>query len=46
MADPTLAEIVRRLVETYHPLRIYLFGSRARSAATADTPDNPIRQIA
>jgi predicted nucleotidyltransferase len=37
MADPTLAEIVRRLVETYHQLRIYLFGSRARSAATADS---------
>ena len=37
MADPTLAEIVRRLVETYHPLRIYLLGSRARSAATADS---------
>ena len=28
--DPALAELVRRLVEIYHPLRIYLFGSRAR----------------
>ena len=28
--DPALAEFVRRLVEIYHPLRIYLFGSRAR----------------
>jgi predicted nucleotidyltransferase len=27
---PALAEFVRRLVEIYHPLRIYLFGSRAR----------------
>lgn len=31
--DPTLAEITRRLVETYRPERIYLFGSRARGAA-------------
>lgn len=31
--DPTLAEIVRRLVETYQPERIYLFGSRARGTA-------------
>jgi excisionase family DNA binding protein len=29
-SDPTLAEIVRRLVEAYEPERIYLFGSRAR----------------
>ena len=36
-ADPALAEIVRRLVETYRPLRIYLFGSRARSTTTADS---------
>lgn len=35
--DPTLAEIVRRLVETYRPLRVYLFGSCARSTATADS---------
>jgi len=28
--DPVLAEIVRRLVQTYQPERIYLFGSRAR----------------
>jgi excisionase family DNA binding protein len=28
--DPRLAEIVRRLVETCRPERIYLFGSRAR----------------
>jgi uncharacterized protein len=25
-----LAEVIRRLAETYHPLAIYLFGSRAR----------------
>ena len=35
--DPALAEIVRRVVETYRPLRVYLFGSRARSTATADS---------
>jgi excisionase family DNA binding protein len=29
-SDPTLAEIVRRLIEAYQPERIYLFGSRAR----------------
>lgn len=28
--DAALAEFVRRLVEIYHPLCIYLFGSRAR----------------
>ena len=27
---PLLVELVRRLVETFHPERIYLFGSRAR----------------
>jgi predicted nucleotidyltransferase len=32
-ADPMLGEIVRRLVETYDPERIYLFGSRARDTA-------------
>jgi len=35
--DPTLAEITRRLVETYRPERIYLFGSRARGAAGEDS---------
>ena len=35
--DPTLAEITRRLVETYRPERIYLFGSRARGTASADS---------
>jgi predicted nucleotidyltransferase len=35
--DPTLAEITRRLVETYQPERIYLFGSRARGTAGADS---------
>ncbi len=28
--DPVLSEVVRRLAEVYHPLRIYLFGSTAR----------------
>jgi len=35
--DPVLAEIVRRLVEVYHPLRIYLFGSAARGDAGPDS---------
>lgn len=35
--DPTLAEITRRLVETYRPERIYLFGSRARGTAGPDS---------
>lgn len=33
--DPTLAEIVRRLVDAYRPERIYLFGSKARGEAGA-----------
>jgi uncharacterized protein len=36
-ADPTLIEITRRLVETYRPERIYLFGSRARGTGGADS---------
>ena len=36
-ADPTLVEITRRLVESYGPERIYLFGSRARGTAGADS---------
>ncbi len=35
--DPTLAEIVRRLVEAYEPECIYLFGSRARGDAGPDS---------
>ena len=35
--DPALAEVVRRLVETYHPVRIYLFGSVARCEAGPDS---------
>jgi predicted nucleotidyltransferase len=35
--DPTLAEITRRLVETYRPERIHLFGSHARGTAGADS---------
>jgi predicted nucleotidyltransferase len=37
MGDPTLAEIVRRLVEAYQPERIYLFGSTARDEAGRDS---------
>lgn len=35
--DALLAEVVRRLVETYHPERIYLFGSRARGDRDAES---------
>ena len=35
--DPILADIVRRLVDVYHPERIYLFGSVARGAADPDS---------
>jgi predicted nucleotidyltransferase len=35
--DPILAEIVRRLVEAYHPERVYLFGSHARGEAGPDS---------
>lgn len=31
--DPKLAELVRRLVATYQPARLYLFGSRGRGHA-------------
>ena len=34
--DPRLAEVVRRLVAAYEPLRIYLFGSVARGEAGPD----------
>lgn len=37
IADPRLAEVVTRLVEAYHPDRIYLFGSRARGDAGHDS---------
>jgi uncharacterized protein len=35
--DPVLDEIVRRLVAAYQPLRVYLFGSRARGDAGPDS---------
>ncbi len=35
--DPTLEEIVQRLVEAYHPEQIYLFGSSARGEAGPDS---------
>ena len=31
--DPALQEIVQRLADAYDPLRIYLFGSKARGEA-------------
>jgi uncharacterized protein len=36
-SDPVLAEIVRRLVAAYDPMRIYLFGSMARAEAGPDS---------
>jgi predicted nucleotidyltransferase len=35
--DPVLDEIVRRLVKTFEPERIYLFGSRARGEGGPDS---------
>ena len=35
--DPVLAEVVRRLVQAYAPERVYLFGSKARGDAGADS---------
>ena len=35
--DPAIGEIVRRLVRAYHPDRLYLFGSVARSASGPDS---------
>ena len=35
--DPALREIVRRIADAYHPLRIYLFGSKARGTAGPDS---------
>jgi len=32
-----LREVVRRLIDTYHPARIYLFGSVARGDANSDS---------
>ena len=36
-SDPILAEVVRRLVSAYRPVRIYLFGSVARGDAGQDS---------
>lgn len=36
-SDSVLQEVVRRLVATYRPDRIYLFGSHARGEATSDS---------
>ena len=37
VSDPTLREIVQRLVDAFEPEAIYLFGSRARGEAGADS---------
>jgi uncharacterized protein len=36
MPDQKLSEIVKRLVKTYEPLHIYIFGSSARDEAGSD----------
>ena len=36
-SDLKLAELVRRLVDAFQPERLYLFGSRAREEAGADS---------
>lgn len=35
--SPLVAEMTRRLIEVYHPVRIYLFGSAARGDAGPDS---------
>ena len=35
--DPALREIVQLLADAYHPLQIYLFGSKARGTAGPDS---------
>jgi predicted nucleotidyltransferase len=35
--DPILREMVRRLVDAYHPQRVYLFGSRGRGEGGPDS---------
>jgi predicted nucleotidyltransferase len=37
VTDPTLAELLRRLVAAYQPERVYLFGSRARGEVGPDS---------
>ncbi len=36
-AHPVLADMVERLVRTFHPERIYLFGSRARGTGAEES---------
>ena len=36
-SDSKLSELVRRLVDAFQPERLYLFGSRARDDADADS---------
>lgn len=37
VTDPLLSRMVARLVEAFHPLRIYLFGSHARGEPGPDS---------
>lgn len=51
--DPVITEAVRRLIDVYRPLRIYLFGSVARGDAGPDSdydfmivvPDDAPREL-
>lgn len=37
MTEPPIQDIIRRIVETFSPKRVVLFGSRARSTAQSDS---------
>jgi uncharacterized protein len=37
LEDPEFYEMVRQIADAYHPLRIYLFGSKARGDAGPDS---------
>lgn len=51
--DPVLTDLVNKLTDAYHPLRMYLFGSRAQGSATTESdydimlvmPDNSPREL-
>jgi uncharacterized protein len=37
LEEPVLLDMIGKLVPVYHPLKIYLFGSRARGSASPDS---------
>ena len=52
-SDPSLQDVIKRLVDAYHPNKIYLFGSRARGSADSGSdydlllvvPENADRKL-